>query len=67
MNKYDLLTYIVVGFALSNLLVLPIAILHDGEYDNILFYTPLMTGIPTVFFAVWFLTYSNKHKVTEDT
>jgi len=65
-TKFDLLSYLICGFALSNYISFTIGLIY---YDpsNIWFYTPIVTVSLTIFFGVWFMRFSDKLKIIEDT
>jgi len=64
-TKFDLLSYLTCGFALSNFISFTIgSINYDPQ--NIWFYTPMITVGFTIFFGIWFMRISDKLKVSED-
>jgi len=64
--KFDLLSYLTIGFALSNFISFAIGTIY---YDpkNIWFYSPIITVCLTIFFGIWFMRFSDKLKRLENT
>ena len=63
-TKFDLLSYLTIGFALSNFISFTIGTIYYDP-NNIWFYTPIITVSLTILFGVWFMRFSDKIKVIE--
>jgi len=62
-TKFNLLSGLVCGFALSNYFSLTIGLL---SYNSIWYYSPIITISLTIFFAIWFVRFSDKLKIAEE-